>query len=207
MLYFLIGLIYFGIIFSKLAQTLQGMKKYVIVMLLAALSLGACKSKMEGMQEVKTPFTGSKYEGNARWFRAVASGESMNLETSKDKALLSAKQRLAASVQTQVKNVTESYKGERMVGDDLGDFNERFQQLTREVMNQILVEVQTIDEKVYQNNTNKHYTTWVALEARKRTVYKKLKEIANTRTSLSEKDKVYITKMMDEAIKDLNDNE
>ncbi len=183
------------------------MKKYFFLLTIATIGLIGCKSKMEGMNEVKTPFSGSKYEGNNRWFRAVASGESLDLETSKDKALLSAKQRLASNVQTQIKSVSENYKGERIVGDNMGDFNERFQQLTREVMNQVLVEVQTIDEKVYQNPTNKRYTTWVALEARKKNVYKKLKEIANTRTSLSDKDKAYISKMMDEAIKELNDND
>ena len=179
----------------------------MVVMLLVALSLAACKTKMEGMQEVKTPFSGNKYEGNLRWFRAVASGESMNLETSKDKALLSAKQRLAASVQTQLKQVSESYKGERMVGDNLGDINERFQQLTREVLNQVLVEVQVIDEKVYQKDQGKTYVTWVAIEARKRRVYMKLKEIANTRTSLSDADKAYISKMMDEAIRETGDTD
>lgn len=183
------------------------MKKYVALFFVISLVVSSCKSKMDGMNEIKTPFSGNKYEGNNRWFRAVASGESMNLETSKDKAILSAKQRLASSVQTQLKQVTESYKGERMVGDNLGDFNERFQQLTREVMNQALVEVQTIDEKVYQNPTNKHYVTWVALEARKKKVYKKLQEIAQTRKNLSDNDKAYINQLLEQTIKELNDNE
>lgn len=183
------------------------MKKYLLAALVITSIFTACKTKMEGMSEVKTPFSGNKYEGNKRWFKAVASGESMNLETSKDKAMISAKQRLAASVQTQLKNVSENYKGERVVGDNMGDFNERFQQLTREITNQTLVEVQLIEQKVFQNNTNKNYVTWVAIEARKRIVYKKLKEIANTRTSLSDKDKAYINQMLDDAIKELDDNE
>jgi hypothetical protein len=161
---------------------------------------------MEGLTEVKTPFSGNKYESNARWFRAVASGESMNLETSKDKALLQAKQRLASDIQTQIKNVSENYKNERQVGENLGDFNERFQSLTREVMSQILVEVQTIDSKVYQAK-NKNYITYVALEARKKTVYKRLKEIAMANTSLSEKDKAQVQKMIDASIQNLNDGD
>ncbi len=183
------------------------MKNYILITLVMTTIFTACKTKMENMSEVKTPFSGNKYESNKRWFRAVASGESMNLETSKDKAMLSAKERLAASIQTQLKSVTENYKGERIVGDNMGDFNERFQQLTREVTNQTLVEVQLIEQKVFQNNTNKNYVTWVALEARKRIVYKKLKEIANTRSTLSDKDKAYINQMLDDAIKELDDNE
>jgi hypothetical protein len=182
------------------------MKTFVIALLtITTLAIG-CKSKVAGLTEVKTPFEGNKYEGNKRWVRAVASGESMSLETSKDKAMLSAKQRLASSMQTEIKNVTENYKGERTVDGSIGEFNERFQQLTREVMSQILVEVQTIDEKIYQN-TQKNYVTWVALEARKKTIYKKLKEQAKLRQSLSEKDKATIEKMIDEAIVELGDNE
>lgn len=174
--------------------------KKLIILLFVASAIVSCKTKMPGLTEVNTPFTGGKYEGNNRWVRAVASGESMNLETSKDKAMLTAKQRLASSVQSDIKNVSENYKGERQADGSIGDFNERFQQLTREVMNQVLVEVQTIDEKVYQNE-KKNYVTWVALEAKKKTIYNKLKEQAKLRASLSDKDKETIEKMIDEAIK------
>ncbi|MFA6259947.1 MAG: hypothetical protein WC760_00625 [Bacteroidia bacterium] len=182
------------------------MKKLIMVcMAFGSIAVG-CKTKMPGMTEVQTPFTGNKYESNNRWVRAVASGESMHLETSKDKALLSAKQRLAAGVQTQIKQVSENYKGERQADETIGDFNERFQQLTREVMNQILVEIQTIDERVFQNG-QRNYVTWVALEARKKTIYNKLKEQAKLRQSLSDKDKATIEKMIDQAIADLDDKD
>lgn len=182
------------------------MKLFSMMFLAVAIAGIGCKTKMPGMTEVNTPFKGNKYESNKRWVRAVASGESMSLETSKDKAMLTAKQRLASSMQTEIKQVAENYKGERQVDGTIGDFNERFQQLTREVMSQLLVEVQTIDEKVYQND-QKNYVTWVALEARKKTIYKKLKEQAKMRQSLSEKDKAVIEQMIDSAIKDLEDQD
>jgi hypothetical protein len=180
--------------------------KRLSIVIVALISLYSCSPKMEGMTEVKGPFTGNKYETNGTWFRGVGSGESMNLETSKDKALLAAKQRLASSIQTQIKTVSEEYKGERQADAAIGDFNDRFQSLTREVMNQVLVEVQTIDEKTYQKK-DRNYITYVALEARKKTVYKKLKEIALQRQSLSDKDKKYIQEMMDQTIKNLNDGD
>jgi hypothetical protein len=180
--------------------------KYLIIILLGLTTLYSCSPKMDGMTEVKGPFNGSKYEGNKRWFRATGSGESMNLETSKDKALLTAKQRLASSVQTTIKTVSEDYKGERQADNTIGDFNDRFQAITREVMSQVLVEVQTIDEKTYQNKS-KNYVTYVALEARKKTVYKKLKEIAMQKQSLSDKDKKQVQEMIDKAVKDLDDGE
>jgi hypothetical protein len=180
--------------------------KRLMIILFGAMALQSCSPKMEGLTEVKTPFKGGKYEGNNRWFRATASGESMNLETSKDKAMLTAKQRLASSVQTTIKTVSEDYKGERQADNAIGDFNDRFQAITREVMSQILVEVQMIDEKTYTNKA-KNYVTYVALEARKKTVYQKLKEIALQKQSLSDKDKKYIQEMMDKAIKDIGDGD
>lgn len=161
---------------------------------------------MAGMNEVKEPFSGSRYESNGKWFRATGSGESINLETSKERADLLAKQRMAASIQTQIKSVSEDYKGERQADNSIGDFNDRFQSLTREVLNQILVEVQTIDKKTFQK-TDHTYITYVALEARKKTIYKKLKEVSLTQKSLSEKDKKQVEEMIDKAIKNLNDGE
>ncbi len=180
--------------------------KKISTVFLALVIISGCSFKMAGMKEVKEPFSGSKYESNGRWFRGTGSGESMNLETSKDKAMLSAKQRLASGVQTQIKTVSEEYKGERQADNAIGDFNDRFQSLTREVMSQILIEVQTIDSKTFQKS-DRTYVSYVALEARKKTLYKKLKEIAAQKTSLSDKDKKYIQEMMDKAIKNLDDGE
>lgn len=169
-------------------------------------SITACKTVPDGMTEVKTPFSGNKYESNNRWFRATASGESMNMETAKDKALLTAKQRMASQIQTQIKNVSESYKGERQADQTLGEFNERFQSLTREVMSQILVDVNLFDTRTFQTK-DKKYVIYVALESRKKVVYQKLKEIAQTRSSLSEADRKYIQQMLDKTIQDLGDND
>lgn len=195
----------FGTIFSIFRKIVCRMKTRIVLFALGVVLLAGCKSQMPGT-EIKTPFSGNRYEGNNRWVRAVASGESMDLETSKDKAMLAAKQRLAGAVQTQIKQVSENYKGERNADGTIDDFNERFQQLTREVMNQVLVEVQTIDEKIFQK-PNRNYETWVALEARKKTIYKKLKEQAKRNAALSEKDKAVIEKMIDQAIEDLDDKD
>ena len=180
--------------------------KNISIAFLGIILIYGCSFKMPGMKEVKEPFTGGKYESNGRWFRATGSGESMSLETSKDKALLLSKQRLAAGVQTQIKTVSEEYKGERQADNASGDFNDRFQSLTRELMSQILIEVQIIDSKTFQK-TDRTYISYVALEARKKTLYKKLKEISAQKTSLSDKDKKYIQEMMDKAIKNLDDGE
>ena len=105
-----------------------------------------------------------------------------------------------------MKQVSEDYSNERRVGNNLGDFNERFQQLTREVLNEVLVDINIIGDKVFQKEDNT-YVSYVALEARKKTVFKKLKEIASLTTSLNDKDKQIIKEMIDKSIKDLDDGE
>ena len=79
------------------------MKNYVFVLLSLLIIGTACNSSKDGLKKVKTPFSGSSYESNRRFFRSVASGESINLETARSKALLTANQRLASSVQTEKK--------------------------------------------------------------------------------------------------------
>ena len=184
------------------------MKKLIFLSLISLVlfSCGANKKKAtEGLTEIKSPFSGNKYEPNRRYFRATGSGQSINLESSRSQANLLAKQRLASSVQTQVKSVQESYSSDRKAEGGT-EFEERFQNLTREVLNQIIVDVAVIDEKTYQKSDGS-YITYIALEARKKTTYKKLKEIAKQRTTLSDQDKKYIENMLDSAIKDLDDGD
>jgi cell division protein FtsB len=179
------------------------MKNLIILFGTAILLLASCGSP-KGLTEVKSPFSGSSYEGNRRFFRATASGESTDLETSKSKAMLSAKQKLASFVQTQIKQVAENYSGERQAGDNIAEFNARFQQLTREVLNQVLVEINVIGDKTYKNGKG-NYESYVALEARKKAVYKRLKEVSMQNKSLSEKDKELVQQMIDKAIQDCDD--
>ncbi|MFN4084013.1 MAG: hypothetical protein ACK4K9_10300 [Bacteroidia bacterium] len=177
--------------------------KKLIILLLSFQIVISCQSKKG---EVKNPFGAAKYQTNRKYFRASASGVSTNYETSRDKALLSAKQRLASAIQTQINNVAESYKGERNISGLSGDFNERYQQLTREVTSVLLLDIKTIDEKTFKNADNT-YTTYIALEARKKNIYRNFKEQAKVRSTLSKADKELIEKMIDKAIQETGDND
>jgi len=182
------------------------MKKIILSLSILMLVGQACNSSKNGLTEIKTPFKGSSYESNRRFFRAVASGESINLETAKSKAMLTANQRMASSVQTEIKNVTENYQNERNADGNLGDFGERFQQLTREVMATTLIGSNLINEKTFQK-TDKTYQVWVAMELRKREMYKQLKQLAKEKNTLSDKEKKAIEKMLDKKIEELDDKD
>ncbi len=177
------------------------MKNLLVIMLLALM---ACNSQPKDMVEVKGPFDSKSYKSNNRYFRAVASGESQNLETSKSKARLVANQRLASAVQTEIKMVSESYQNERNVENNLGDFGERFQQLTREVLSQRLDDVKNIGEKTYIKK-DKTYITWIAVEMHKRSYYKRLKNEAKENAKLTEKEKKMVQEMIDDAIEKSED--
>ena len=170
----------------------------------ALLALVACNSQPKDMVEVKGPFDSKSYKSSNRYFRAVSSGESQNLETSKSKARLVANQRLASAVQTDIKMVSESYQNERNIENNLGDFGERFQQLTREVLNQRLDDVKTIGEKTYVKK-DKNYITWIAVEMHKKDYYKRLKREAKENAKLTEKEKKMIEEMIDDAIEKAED--
>jgi hypothetical protein len=176
------------------------MKKLGFIVAVALLIFSSCSS-MKGLTKVKEPLSGSSYEGNRRFFRATGSGESRDAETAKSKALLLAKQRLASFVQTQVNQVSENYSAERQIADNLGDFNTRFQQLTREVLSQTIVDIAIIGDKTYKNDKG-NYISYIALEARKKVVYEKLKEISLNRKNLTPDDRKAIAEMIDKAIKD-----
>lgn len=166
----------------------------------------SCNSSKNGLKEIKTPFNGSAYESNRRYFRAVGSGESINLETAISKARLTANQRIASSVETEIKNVSENYQNERKADGNLGDFGERFQQLTREVMSTTIIGSNKIDQKTFQK-PDKTYQVWIAMELRKREMYKRLKQKAKESNTLSDKEKKAIEEMIDKNLEEIDDKD
>ena len=116
-----------------------------------------------------------------------------------------AKQRLASFVQTQINQVAENYSAERQISDNLGDFSTRFQQITREVLSQTIVDIAIIGDKTFTNKSG-NYVSYIALEAKKKVVYEKLKELSLLRRNITPSDKAAISEMIDKAIKEAEDN-
>jgi len=146
------------------------MKKlsYSTLMLVAlggAFVIG-CKSKKDqtpkGETEVVVPCSGSQYFTDTKAFRANSIGESMDLVTSKKKALANARAELAASIQTTVKAVTDNYVNSREMNNK-EQVEERFEQLNREIIDQQLTGLKTICEKQTKSNEGT-YKTYIAIE-------------------------------------------
>lgn len=135
----------------------------------------ACKSKkgtpiekQTGAIEITVPFSSKEYQSDKESFRAKASGNSMDMTTSKKIALQNAKSEMAGLIQSTVKKVTEQYTNQRQIGNTQ-EFSNKFEEIVRDVTNQELVDVRIIGEKILKE-TNNTYTYWVAIEANKQTI-------------------------------------
>ncbi len=118
-----------------------------------------------GASEVTVPLTGKEYNSNKEFFRAKSSGKSPDIATAKKIALNNAKTEIAGLIKTTIKSLTDNYTNQRSV-TNAQDFENKFENLSREVVNQELTDIAVIGEKVLQQK-DKTYEYWVAIEISK----------------------------------------
>jgi predicted transcriptional regulator YdeE len=140
--------------------------------LASAVTFTSCKNKgvIKPEKNAKEIIIPCKDEGRSdkNFFRADANATSQDMSLSREKALTAAKQRLAGLINTKIKSVTDRYVNETEVGTN-SDFEQKFENLTREVVNQTLVDIAIVCEKNFQEETGK-YTTYIAIEVDKETM-------------------------------------
>lgn len=135
------------------------------------ISLDSCKTKQPAaptypdMKEVITPCSDTEFKSDATFFRATGMGSSQDQSTCKRKALLDANTNLAASVNRTIKSVTDRYTADRQIGQGT-EFSEKFEQLTRDVVNQQLSNVTTACSKMFTKADGLYYS-YVAVEVSK----------------------------------------
>lgn len=136
--------------------------------------LSACKSKKKqaeadaakppgGETEVKVLCSGPEFFTNDKVFRANNLGESMDQATSKKKAMANARADLASAINTQIKGVIDNYVNSREMNNK-EEVAERFEGLTREVLDQKLTGTKTICEKMMRVDATGNYKCYVAIE-------------------------------------------
>lgn len=148
------------------------MKRFVRISLVLTTALMisgmfGCKGKKAvapptGETEVVVLCSGPEYFTNNEYFRANAVGESLDQMTSKKKALSNAKAELASSINTVIKGTIDNYVNSREFNNQ-EEVEERFESLTREVINQKLSGIKTICEKQTKTAEGK-YKTYMAIE-------------------------------------------
>ncbi len=153
-------------------------KLLILIPAIAVLTLAGCKGKKKTVQketgatEISVPFSDSKYRSDNDAFRAKQVGKSPDLATAKKIAFQNAKAEMAGNIQSMVKRVTDQYTNQRTVGN-AQEFENKFEELAREVVNLQLSNVKEIGEKIFKE-TDGAYSYWIAIEAGKKEVFDKM---------------------------------
>lgn len=115
-----------------------------------------------GEEDVNLYCHGPEYSSNATTFRYSAVGTSMDMMTSKNKALSEARAGLAAQIETKVSRVIDNYvkSAEHQNKEDL---EKRYEGLSREVVKQKLAGTVSVCEKMTKTKDGT-YKTYVCVE-------------------------------------------
>jgi len=131
------------------------------------------------------------------YFRASAIATSNDLSLSKEKALLLAKQRVSTLISTRIKGVTERYVNETEVQNQ-GDFEQKFENLTREVIDLQMNDITIICNKSSVLDDGR-YRSFCAIEISKEEFYNGIdKGLSNDKKVQVDYDKMKFEKIYKE---------
>ncbi len=131
----------------------------------AALLFTQCSSTEEipaGETRVEVLCSGPEYSTDDEYFRANALGESPNQANSRRMAISNARADLAGQIEVTVKSVIDNYVQDITVGDQQ-EFAQRYEGLSREVIDQELRGTRVICEELTRTEDG-NYKTYVAIE-------------------------------------------
>lgn len=144
-----------------------------IALLVLALVLTTGCGKKKKLVEAKKPpvgetvlkeyCAGPEYMSDKKNFRASGLGESMDQAVAKKKALSNARAELAQMLETTLTGVVDNYANSREL-NNVEEATERFETLTREVIDQQLTGVKTICTQPVTVNATGNYKYYVAIE-------------------------------------------
>jgi hypothetical protein len=149
---------------------------------IALTSCGGGKAISDGLgKKIVTPCSDNEYPSTKTHFRGTGIAESTNLSAAKRKANMDANDALAASVNRTIKSVQDRYTNDVTVGAS-SEFSEKFEQMTRSVVNQELNNVAAVCNETRQLEGK--YIVYVAVEVAKDELLNKIT------TSISKDDKL-----------------
>jgi len=188
--------------------------KYLIYSVLCigfATTLTNCSRKTTPIQKetgavkLTTPFNTKEYRSDAENFRAVQSGNSPDLPTSKKIAKQNSRAALAADISSLVQRVTDQYTNQRTV-TNAQEFENKFEELSREAVMLAISNVREMGEENFKE-TNGSYTCWIAIEVSKKEVFEKIdSKISNDAKLKLDYDKQKFEKIFNEEMDKLRSN-
>jgi len=141
---------------------------FALVSALLLVGASSCKKNKEvqapaGEVLINTYCSGPEFFSNDEFFRANGLGESMDQATARKKAFSNARADLASAVNTTIKGTIDNYVNSREF-NNREEVEERFEGLTREVINQELKGTKTICDKAVRVTESGNYKYYVAIE-------------------------------------------
>jgi hypothetical protein len=178
----------------------------VSVVILASCATTKAPSVQSGKsKEVSVPLSEKEYRTDKDYFRATQSGKSPDLATAKKIALQNARTELAGNIQATMKAVIENYTNQRTVGDKQ-EFENKFEEQARTVVNQTLNDVKIIADKVFKVDDGK-ITYYVAIEMNKESVVNSVADRISKDAKLQlDFDQHQFRKVFDEEMKKFEEN-
>jgi hypothetical protein len=138
------------------------------ILIIAVITFSQCKSKKDvvkappGETRVEVLCSGPDFFTDNEYFRANSVAESQNQANSKRMALSNARAELAGQIETTIKSVIDNYIQDVTVGNR-SEFNQRYEGLSREVINQRLNGTRVICEELMRTSEGL-YKTYIAIE-------------------------------------------
>ncbi len=128
--------------------------------------------KETGAIKLTTPFNSKEYRSDNDYFRAVQSGKSSDLATSKKIAKQNTRAAMAADINALVQRVTDQYTNQRTIGN-AQEFENKFEELAREAVMLSVSNVREIGEETIKELDGR-FSCWTAIEVGKKEVFDKL---------------------------------
>ncbi len=174
------------------------MRLLISFALLMAVAFTGCKSQYG--QKMNDPFSGNRYESNARYFRAVGKAQSRDENIAVKKARMEAKAELASQMNTTIKELADDYLSSTGY-ENKSEITNKFQSLTRMIVNTDISDLRVMGEEKYYDG--QQYTAFIAYEIKKNAMFRFLKKQAKSNAQLNESERKLIEKMIDEELEKL----
>jgi len=144
------------------------MAKAALILLAAGITFTSCKKNKEvaapaGEVLINEYCAGEEFFSNNEFFRSNGLGESLDQATAKKKAFSNARADLASAINTTIQGTIDNYVNSREF-NNRGEVEERFEGLTREVLDQELSGTKTICQKAVKVTETGNYKYYVAIE-------------------------------------------
>ena len=117
---------------------------------------------------------------------------------------MAAKTELAGQLNTSVKKVADQYLGQTE-NENAADVADKFQSLSREVMNTSMADLRKIGEEKYYDGEK--YTVFIAYEIKKNAMFRYLKKQAKVSDKLNDAERKSIEEMIDQELAKLEAEE